>query len=216
MAFSLKQAFLSPQHDHQTSCWSGTYIILINSLRYKEECLCNCMELHRNSPWTPHISFSVCKLWAAQRCANSFCWAALHHLLGKEFSPHLSLAACGLGLLCSFPFMNITGKPSVQTEVTLPLVVPLRESALDVRAVSWQHLCDSVPSADGAFFCPARVHHVCSKGSQCLPLKYLWEHSKSRETWWRELWAADVDRGWGVLINHVSQEEGTSKKQRRM
>lgn len=87
MAFSLKQAFLTPQHDHQTSCWSGTYIILINSLRFKEECLCNCMELHRNSPWTPHISFSVCKLWAAHRRANSFCWAALHHLFGKEFFP---------------------------------------------------------------------------------------------------------------------------------
>lgn len=77
-----------------------TYIIPINSLRFKEECLCNCMELHINSLWTPHTSFSTCKLWAASRYVNSVCRAALHPLLDEQFSlTSLSLAACGLGLL---------------------------------------------------------------------------------------------------------------------
>lgn len=48
--------FLSPQQDHQASCWSGTYIILISCLKFKEECLCNCVGLRRNSPWSLHVS----------------------------------------------------------------------------------------------------------------------------------------------------------------
>lgn len=98
-------SFLSPQHDYQASCWSGTYIILINSLKFKEECLGNCMGLNRNSPWTLYILlllvFASCEQLTYM--PTPFAEPALDLLLGTKLR--------GLCLPWLFPFMNVTEEP---------------------------------------------------------------------------------------------------------
>lgn len=122
MAFSLEQAFLSflQQRDHQASRWSGTYIILINSLKFKEKRLCNCMELNRKPLWTPHISLPSVFASYEQLAHKPAPFAGQFCALSRSeafFPPtFLSLAACGLCLPCFFPFMNVTGESWVQAE----------------------------------------------------------------------------------------------------
>lgn len=137
--FSLARfSFLSPQHDHQTSCWSGTYIILINSLKFKEECFCNCMRLNRNSPWTPHISLlsvfasykqltNVPTPFAEQLCTAS--WT-------EAISTPTLLSLGGLCLSCFSHLWMLLGSLEYRLRRASPPVVHLRGSVWDVRSVS--------------------------------------------------------------------------------
>lgn len=176
MAFSLEQAFLSflQQRDHQASRWSGTYIILINSLKFKEKRLCNCMELNRKPLWTPHISLPSVFASYEQLAHKPAPFAGQFCALSRSeafFPPtFLSLAACGLCLPCFFPFMNVTGESWVQTEEGIATGGASRRKRLGCwiceHQLTWFSLC---PSA-GSFSSVQHVFITCFTEAACVCL----------------------------------------------